>query len=251
MKKFLWISVLLVAGCGVQEVIPQGVDLDRDGLSDSLEDRLAQSFFPQLWFDPGEDCTAPANANQPGTALARVRPHPSDPSRIAITYVTLYREDCGDVFGVTGHPGDLEPFAITLAPNPSCPGGYGIVQAKSVAHAGTVTETVDQLELNNTCSWGPAYAAENKHGVYFSLSSCDAGGFLGSDHCGQSFALPWQSYNVGEPNAIRLDDLSRVGFPGEFAWKDQNFCGGQGRLSGCPGPVREKLVSEVFLAPAR
>jgi hypothetical protein len=250
MNKFIWILLFLSTNSMTPEPIQRSIDFDRDSLNDSLEDQLAQSFFPQLWFDSGEDCTAPASASQPGTVLARVRPHPDDPDRIAITYVTLYREDCGGIFGITKHPGDLEPFAITLAVNPSCPKGYGIVQAKSVAHAGTATETVDRLPINNICSWGPIYAAKNKHGVYFSLVSCDAGGLWGSDHCGQSFSLPWLVHNAGEPNAIRLDDLSGVGFPGEFAWQDQNFCGGQGRISDCPGAIREKLDSEVFLAPA-
>ena len=45
-------------------------DVDADGLDDGFEDALASQFFPRtVWFDSGEDCTAPASPGNPGTAL--------------------------------------------------------------------------------------------------------------------------------------------------------------------------------------
>lgn len=72
-------------------------DSDGDGLDDGLEDVLASQFFPWVWFDSGENygCTEPATPWNLGTAVARVRPHPGDGAKIAISYAILYRRDCG------------------------------------------------------------------------------------------------------------------------------------------------------------
>jgi hypothetical protein len=97
----LILVVAAVAAAAVSAPEPAGAqvasDVDQDGLDDNLEDALASRFFPWVWFDSGEDagCTHPAmTSGNPGTALARVRRHPSDPDKIAIQYVILYRQDC-------------------------------------------------------------------------------------------------------------------------------------------------------------
>ena len=185
-------------------------DADADGLDDGLEDTLATRFFPHVWFDSGEDagCTHPATTSgNPGTALARVRTHPNDPAKIAIQYVILYRYDCGDIGGLTSHYGDVEPFAITLAPNPACPHGWGAWALKTVAHEGAPGQHTDQRFLGNDCYWGRVagasphvariFASENKHGNYASEDSCD-GALLGLENCSTSFTLPFNVYNVGE-----------------------------------------------------
>jgi hypothetical protein len=242
---------LLPAGAGAVS------DVDGDGLADGLEDTLATRFFPWVWYDSGENagCTDPATATNPGTTLARVRPHPSDPSRIAILYVVLYRRDCGDWFGGSHH-GDVEPFSVTLAPNAGCPDGYGAVALKTIAHEGTVAEHIDQRALGNSCTWGRVaggspqeariYAAENKHGAYASDASCDAGAFL-QDNCSESFTRQFQVFNVGEDGARRLDELSAYRFPGEYAWTEVQFSGSLSRSSNA-GYVRQKLVSDRLLA---
>src|SRR5262249_38667992 len=93
-------------------------DVDGDGLDAGLEDALASQFFPWVWFDSGENygCTEPATPWNLGTTVARVRPHPADPTKITISYAILYRRDCGDWYGGS-HNGDVEPFSMTLAAN--------------------------------------------------------------------------------------------------------------------------------------
>lgn len=239
--------------------VSAAADSDGDGLADTLEDTLATQFFPWIWFDSGEDsgCTDPATSSNPGTALARVRPHPSDPGKIAILYTVLYRQDCGDWFGGS-HSGDVEPFAVTLTPQAGCPTGYAAYSLKTTSHEGTAFEHTDERLLGDDCFWGRAaggssevariYSAENKHGNYASLDSCEAGA-LGNDHCSESFTLPFTVYNVGEDGARRIDELSAYQFPGEYAWSAVPFSGSLDRDSDA-GMIRTKLVSDSLLARA-
>jgi hypothetical protein len=235
-------------------------DVDNDGLDDVLEDQLAARFFPWVWFDGGEDagCTHPATTSgNPGTALARVRPHPADPSKIAIQYVILYRRDCGDFGGLSSHNGDVEPFAITAAPNAACPHGYGAWALKTVAHEGVPGQHIDQRFLGNSCTWGRAagdppsvariYSSENKHGNYASDRSCDAG-VGGLDNCSETFTLPYNVFNVGEDGARRVDELSGHQFPGEFAWTGVPFRGSLGDGGGNAGLIRDKMLNDGLLA---
>lgn len=237
----------------------QAADGDGDGLEDTLEDTLATQFFPWIWFDSGEDagCTDPATSSNPGTALARVRPHPGDPGKIAVLYTVLYRQDCGDWYGGS-HSGDVEPFAVTLTPQADCPTGYAAFAMKTTAHEGTSFEHSDERLLGSDCSWGRAagsspqvariYSAENKHGNYASLASCESGA-MGNDHCSESFTLPYTVFNVGEDWARRIDELSNHQFPGEYAWTPVPFSGSLDRGSDA-GMIRTKLVSDGLLARA-
>jgi hypothetical protein len=255
----LLILSAIVAGLTGQAHAQAADDGDGDGIEDSLEDTLATQFFPWVWFDSGEDagCTDPAKDSNPGTALARVRPHPGDPGKIAILYTVLYRQDCGDWFGGS-HSGDVEPFALTLTPQADCPTGYAAFALKTTAHEGTAFEHTDERLLGNDCNWGRAaggspqvariYSAENKHGNYASLDSCESGA-AGNDHCSESFTLPYTVFNVGEDGARRIDELSAQQFPGEYAWTPEPFSGGIGS-GGDAGMVRTKLVSDGLLARA-
>ncbi|HEX6681816.1 MAG TPA: hypothetical protein VF062_03435 [Candidatus Limnocylindrales bacterium] len=262
MRFLTWLaSLLVVVTVGVTATpASAATDIDGDGLDDGLEDALATRFFPWVWYDSGENsgCTNPATtAGNPGTALARVRPHPADPSKIAIQYVVLYQRDCGDFGGISGHHGDVEPFSLALAPNPACPYGFGAFSLKTVAHQGVPGEHVDQRLLGNSCTWGRAaggspyaariYASENKHGNYASDSSCDSS-LGGLENCSESFTLPFNVFNVGEDSARRIDELSGYQFPGEFAWTPVPFRGGLGSGSGDAGTVRDKMLNDGLLA---
>ena len=232
-------------------------DGDGDGLDDGLEDAVAANFFPWVWFDSGEDCTAPADGAAPGTAVARVRPHPADPAKIAITYAILFRQDCGDWWG-GGHHGDVEPFTLTLAPNPACPYGFGAFSLKTIGHTGTAFEHVDQRWLGNACDWGRLaggspqvariYSAENKHANYAALDSCEDGA-LGNDHCSESFTREFTVVNAGEDHARRVDELSAHLFPDEYAWTAVAFSGSLGHSSDA-GLIRDKFLDDGLLAPA-
>jgi hypothetical protein len=253
------LAALCAAGLAVAPAQAMA-DNDGDGLDDGLEDAVAANFFPYVWFDSGENggCTDPATDGNPGTAVARVRPHPADASKIAISYAILYRRDCGDWWG-GGHNGDVEPFTLTLAPNGACQYGFGVLALKTIAHEGTAFEHVDQVAIGNACDWGRLaggspqvariYSAENKHGNYASLGSCEEGA-LGNDHCSESFTRDYNVVNAGEDGARRVDELSGFQFPGEFAWTAQPFSGSLGAGGGDAGLVRDKLLDDGLLPPA-
>jgi len=246
-------------------------DLDGDGISQITELRLAQAFFPTIWYDRGEDCVFPGGnkdrlPSQPGRLVYRVQPHPKNHSSIAITYVLLYARDCGDFpsFILHAHNGDDEPFAITLAPDSSCPLGYRIDALRTWAHWGTPIQYRDDRIIEpKRCQFGfsldptgrsdVVLSSENKHGNYLHLSNCENGGFLGSDHCNLDFTMgdvnAWVGFNAGEPNAQRHRDLGPLGFPGEEMWAGRKFCGGRPCDSHSPdGP--ENYMTDEFVASA-
>ncbi|HEU5133580.1 MAG TPA: WSC domain-containing protein [Steroidobacteraceae bacterium] len=215
-------------------------DLDGDGIPQNLEFQLARHFFPWIWYDSGEDTSAPGgNHNhreqqQPGRLLFRVRRHPQSPSHIAMTYALLYRVDGGEgYFGTTlaCHPGDVEPFAITLKPNPSCALGYSMDWIETWAHG---VHSTGQRQANG-CNWtDTVLASENKHGNYLSEAKCDFSLFGGAENCDTDWTAgdvnAWTGLNVGERSAPaplvvqRHDDLSPLGFS-ERTWTSGSFCG--------------------------
>lgn len=254
-------------------------DLDGDGISQELEYRLARHFFPTIWYDSGEDTSSPGgNHNhrvnyQPGRLLFRVRPHPQSPSHVAISYALLYRVDGGEGFGATWacHLGDVEPFAITLRPDPSCALGYSMESIKTWAHEGTSGEHASTRYASG-CNWGFSAAAvsftdvvlasENKHGNYLTESQCD-GGLGGLENCDYDWTAgdvnAWIGLNVGERSAPRHADLSPLGFNSRL-WAGQSFCGGPHSAAdlgeandcfpqgGCPGAAETKFTDK-FVAP--
>ncbi len=254
-------------------------DLDGDGIPQDFELQLARHFFPTIWYDSGEDTSAPGGNhnhrenNQPGRLLFRVRPHPEAPSHIAISYALLYRVDGGEGFGTTWacHQGDVEPFAISLRPDPSCSLGYRIESIRTWAHEGTSGEHVGTRYVDG-CNWGSSAAtvsftdvvmsSENKHGNYLTDSECD-GGLGGLENCDDDWtagdANVWIGLNVGEWSAPRHGDLSPLGF-NSLLWANQNFCGGPHSgadfdelddcfpQQGCPAAAETKFTDK-FVAP--
>ena len=253
-----WIRNATVLAVALVLALPSAAsaaDDDGDGVDDGMEDALADRFFPLVWFDNGEDCTAPAETWNPGTVLARVRPHPENPANIAITYVVLYRRDCGDLFGIGSHGGDVEAVSLTLAPNPACGDGYGAFSLKTVAHQGTGFEVTEVAYLGNACDWGrhaggrgAIYSSENKHGNYINDGTCDDA-LGGGENCGADFTTDFGVFNVGEDWFRRVDELSGHQFPGEYAWSPVPFTGSSGE-SGDAGLVRDKFLNDGLLAPA-
>ncbi len=208
-------------------------DLDGDGIPQNVEFQLARHFFPRIWYDSGENTSAPAgNHNhrehqQPGRLLFRVRPHPSRSSHIAMTYVLLYRVDGGEriVLDAACHQGDVEPFAITLKPDSSCALGYSMDWIQTWAHDhSTGREQRSGCNLTDT-----VFASENKHGNYLSESRCDDG-LGGAENCHDDWTAgdvnAWTGLNVGEDSEHfrRHDDLSPLGFS-ERTWTSQKFYG--------------------------
>ncbi len=94
---------------GLSPATPEDIspdDLDGDGIPQNVEFELARHFFPTIWYDRGEDTSAPGGnhnhreLNQPGRVVFRVRPHPTLPDHIAISYAVLYRVDGGVGIGL-------------------------------------------------------------------------------------------------------------------------------------------------------
>jgi glycosyltransferase involved in cell wall biosynthesis len=236
---------------------PEDEDKDKDGLKDKLENSLMEEFFPRtVYYAKGEKCSAPATSSTPGTVLARIRKHPTNPSNIAITYVILYQKDCG----AGGHNGDVEPMTITLTPNPSCSNGYGAFAVKTVGHEGTLNQSINQKTLSNACNWGQSadgfiYVAENKHANYLAKDLCGRGGFFfglfNFDRCDDKGIRPaFQIFNVGEDtdkDTRFIDALDAYGFPGEFAWTAKRFTGGLSTGRGNAGFIRDKFLKDSLL----
>jgi hypothetical protein len=247
-------------------------DLDGDGLTQAEEMRLAQAYFPTIWFDKGEDGSCPGgNHNHwfssPGRLIFRVRPHPDNPDYISIAYVLLYTHDPGyDLFGIGGHNGDAEAFAVTLAPNSACEMGYSVYALTTWAHEGAAGQSTNTWYHDAGCkSRAPAggeypvdrrYAvvvAKNKHANYPSLFHCRFRDPMWpfDDDCDFDFTLgdvnAWVGFNAGEEWAAQQlhrggSSLKPLGFPNESLWSGNRFCGGLSRCdSRSPGPLREHM----------
>ncbi|MCA9636040.1 MAG: hypothetical protein KC420_08425, partial [Myxococcales bacterium] len=93
-----------------------------------------------------------------------------------------------------------------------------------------------------------------KHATYATIAICEGISLIpcfdedcapdGVDDPGAYDRLP-EVVNAGEESSPRVSDLGVVGFPGDDAWKDQDFCGGLGPGT-CSSAVREKLLVDPF-----
>jgi hypothetical protein len=177
-----------------------------------------------------------------------------------------YSYDYGSC-GVSAHNGDSERVALNLEPVPSLGvGSVAVVEAYTAAHEGEVndrghrygTAELGALTYQDEASTGEprwvVFPSANKHATYGTVASCEAGALVPclDEDCAPDNvadlarfdALP-EIVNAGEPDSARVDDLGSIGFHGEFAWAEQEFCGGLSR-QGCSSPVREKLLSDPF-----
>lgn len=252
------------------------LDLDGDGIPQDLEFRLARHFFPTIWYDQGENTSSPGGnhnhrvSNQPGRLLFRVRPHPQSPRHIAISYALLYRMDGGETAALACHGGDVEPFAITLKPDPSCALGYSMEAIKTWAHEGAYGQKRSEKYASG-CNWGfsnaevshsdVVLASENKHGNFLSEDVCDSNLAFNAENCDYDWTAAdinaWRGLNVGEWSAQRHDDLWPLGFIDRL-WSSQRFCGGPhtsadldrcgGQLGECTSAPHTKFTDH-FVAP--
>jgi hypothetical protein len=193
-------------------------DVDRDGMSDGCELRLAQRFSPMMAVAPSTyDC---APTIEPYWAA---KYFPSHSSIVRIAYLLAYRRDCGDTgigsailallaqsitlngfinnvtqsFGLKistddpgdGHSGDSEFVMIDIRFD-SGSQHWVLASVEFSAHFGT--------SADGTARWGAKYieypdgvqlglprvwAAKNKHANYVSREQCNAGrGPLGAVH---------------------------------------------------------------------
>lgn len=203
------------AQCGASGACQQGFcvgrDVDGDGIDDDLEREVADLNFPKVLMAQDEGCGTPHGV------IYRVRRHPDNLKRLAITYVVLYANDCGEL---NGHTGDAESFSITVDLDAQ-PGAAATVGVQAWAHSGTTcgsTSSCQTTPATNACG-EPAsvaspqevviYASQNKHANYLSTDTC-SGNCLDSCSAGERINGPL--LNVGEPNHPMVTDLTSQGF---------------------------------------
>jgi polyhydroxybutyrate depolymerase len=223
------------------------VDPDCDGIDQDLEDQMARDYLPFISHHPEEECPR-------GGIVYRARKHPIDPTKVFITYVTLYENDCG----VGGHVGDDEVFGVTIDPAVPAPGG--ILAIKAIGHQGTACEQVTDCgtcEGDNVCDtlekdgapYPVVFHSKDKHAGY---AHDDCNFFCDNDGCGFAAApadLPM--VNVGEPGARLVDNLTTEGFiNAENGWTEQelfDFDPWAPGDFGSAGDVSDDLVDLAFL----
>jgi hypothetical protein len=141
-----------------------------------------------------------------------------------------------------------------------------MTSAYTAAHEATINDhgrvfTGDDLAL---LVFGPdpatseprwvVFPSADKHATYASVEICEGISMIPcfDEDCGPDGVRDPAAYdllpafvNAGEDGSPIVDDLTDVGFPGDFAWTDQDFCGGTGG-SNCSASVREKLLVDPF-----
>ena len=227
------------------------VDLDRDGLDDAEEDRIAHAYLPFLSVHPQDGCPLAA-------IVYRLHPHPDAPGRLHLIVDVLFQRDCG----LGGHPGDDEVFAMTI--DPAQPPPDGILAIRAIAHQNTPCQHVSQcgrcagLEPCTTApragaSFPVVYYSQGKHGSYTTLGECNGACFL-SNFCvlaPESAAPPMR--NAGEPDAPLTTDLTAAGLiTASAGWTDTSlyhYDPWGGSNFGGAGSVASDLVDPAFDTP--
>ena len=236
-------------------------DLDEDGLVDAWEDGVLQLLHPIRRMDEEESLFDDAEA-----VIADVgRVSPGGPGYLV--YIMLgYSRDYGSC-GITSHNGDSERVALQLEPWPEeGPGGLLVHAAYTAAHEGSVndhgrvftgSEVADLVMDDDPQTGDPrwvVFPSENKHATYATVDICEGISVVPcfDEDCApdgvtdpEAYDLLPSVHNAGELDARRLDDLGDLGFPGDSAWADQDFCGGLGG-SDCSSSVRSKLLEDPF-----
>lgn len=237
-------------------------DVDADGLVDAWEDLALELLRPRRRFDEEEPYFEDADA-----VLGDVGRVVAVDDHLRIFVMLGYSRDYGSCAGLSSHNGDSERVVIDLLPW-SAAGAGGVVfeSAYTAAHEGTITdgsrlfarEELDQLVVQpDPDSQRPrwfVYPSAGKHATYANVEICEgvSNAPCLDEDCNpddvadpSAFDILPPVVNAGEPEAIRVDDLTELGFPGETAWGDAPFCGGLGG-TGCPPSVRDKLLNDPF-----
>ncbi len=236
-------------------------DLDADGIVDLWEDAALDRLRPFVVFD--EDEPLIDDSSFVTAIVGRVAPAAPN---VHVYMMLGYSRDYGSCGGFTSHNGDSERVALELAPLAGGgPGDYVIVAGYTAAHEGTVSDSsrlfegAELLELvfGEDAGLGEprwtVYASASKHGTYASIDVCEGVSVVPcfDEDCGPDGVSPgmyqrlFPYVNAGEESAPMITTLGSIGFSGDDAWADQDFCGGLGG-SGCSAPVREKLLVDPF-----
>ncbi|MEO7157126.1 MAG: hypothetical protein ABI039_06170, partial [Vicinamibacterales bacterium] len=200
------ISLLLAVPAAAQ-------DLDRDGLSDQLEQSLLERFAPTLLLAHDECAGAPASfepfARDPhvtaedGTIYGQAfrLTSPSDHIEIELHFFHLWSRDCGRL----GHDLDAEHVsAIVWAPRVDATAPEWLASVwYAAAHEGSACDASSGAAarvLGAQTSGPRVFVSRGKHASYFDRSQCKWG--CGADECADDRALtPTAIINIGEIDA--------------------------------------------------
>ena len=231
------------------EDCPSCEDLDADGLVDAWEDLALELLRPTLRFDEAE----PYVLDEEAALFAVGRVTPLD-DHVRVYLMLGYSQDYGRC-GLTAHAGDSERVALDLALEGD---DARVVALYTAAHEGTVSDhgavhLPEEVELLDG-RW-LVRASDGKHASYATAEACETAvlGVCIDEDCDPDGVSDPAAYdrlppvaNAGEPDAPRLEGLGPIGFVGDEAWLDQDFCGGQDRSGDCSSPVLEKLTLDPF-----
>ncbi len=185
-------------------------DDDNDGIDDSLEQALAENFFPSTHYHWNESCPDP----DPSPVIFRARYGQATNGSlhtdyIIINYVILYNEDCG----FDGHNGDNEALEVWLQWNGS---DWEFRAVSATAHWGATCE--DFTVSDDDVVW----ISKNKHGNYADYNECSC---IGSPCSSDGPTRDYVFYNAGEPDHHLLNGLGSVEsyWSSEAIWTDPQF----------------------------
>ena len=201
MGKLFALSIVLGSLGGV-------ADLDRDGVSDTLEQALIEQFRPHFLVDAGECAQVPAEfeafsvkprvQEHNATIYARVSPSAAlgpGVTALELHYYHLWEKDCGLV---ASHPLDVERVVALLVPSEN---GWKALYWYAAAHEGTVCDTSNAAPAATlgARSSGPlVWISAGKHASYLDPKLCGQRG-CGGDHCREMVDLPpGPLINLGE-----------------------------------------------------
>lgn len=238
-------------------------DVDQDGLTDGWEDLLLAAMRPMRRFDEAEQLIG-----DPMAVTGDVGRVVMVGDRVRVFVMLGYHVDYGSCGGFSGHNGDSERVALDLVVDPEGgAGGVVVAGAYTAAHENTANDhgmlftgaALDQLVFTpDPQTNGPrwvVYPSADKHATYATIDICENVSAIPclDEDCAPDDVDDPAAYdvlspfvNAGEEAAPRATDLAEVGFPGEEAWVEQDFCGGLGG-TGCSSSVRYKLTVDPFL----
>lgn len=239
-------------------------DLDQDGLADAWEQLVIDRYRPLLRFDEQESLLDDATAVT--ADVARVALVSPSPLRVRVFIMLGYSKDYGSC-GFTAHHGDSERVAIDLAaPENAAPGDVTTLAMYTAAHEGTandhgkifdgaaLAQLVFAADPATTEPRWVVFPSQDKHGTYATIAICEDISVvpcLDEDCAPDGVADPATFdrlppfVNAGEEAHPLVSDLTAIGFPGDDAWSNDDFCGGLGGAT-CSAPVREKLLVDPF-----
>lgn len=239
-------------------------DGDQDGLADAWEDVVIDRFRPLLRLDEQESLVSDAAAVVAN--VARVAVIAKAPLHVRVFLMIGYSKDYGSC-GFTSHNGDSERVAVDLvATSGGGPGDVSQVGAYTAAHESTANDhsrkfTGADLALlvraNDPEAGEPrwvVFPSQDKHGTYATIDICENISVIPcfDEDCAPDGAADPSKFdrlppfvNAGEEASPLVTDLSAIGFPGDDAWANKDFCGGLGGAT-CSAPVRDKLLVDPF-----